>query len=526
MRYFVYCRKSSEAEDRQVLSIASQEEEILRAFSSDSNLQIVDVFREAFSAKAPGREIFNSMLTRIEAGEADGIIAWHPDRLARNSMDGGRIIYLLDQCKLHDLKFSTFTFENNSQGKFMLSIIFGYSKYYVDSLSENVKRGNRAKIERGWRPNRAPIGYLNDKDTRTIIPDPERFPLVKEMFSLALTGAYTPRRICEIARTQWGLTTRKAKRRGGVPLALSSVQRMLRNPFYSGIIVWNGKQHQGAHEPVVSLNDFERLQGMLTKRPKPRPIRHKFAFTGFMRCGECGCMITAEHKVNRHGSRYCYYHCTRRKFDYRCRQPSIQASELERQLIAFLETITVPDSIHRWAITKVEQLGNDGQEAAQTHRASLEKAHANTDRALRNLTSLRVREMIDDDEFLLERKKLESDRIRCRRMLAELDNSDPAFEPFTELISFSNRAVHWFQAGDLDTKRLIFQSVCSNPRLMSKKLNIQAAKPFLHQPKSRDLSILRAVVHDVRTQYAEKDETLMGILSNIRKLNEMHSLTE
>ena len=129
MKYFVYCRKSQESDDRQTLSLESQQQEVDQLIASES-VEIVDTYVEAFSAKSPGRPLFNEMLDRIERGEADGIIAWHPDRLARNSMDGGRIIYLLDQGKLNDMKFCSYSFENSSQGKFMLNIIFGYSPIY------------------------------------------------------------------------------------------------------------------------------------------------------------------------------------------------------------------------------------------------------------------------------------------------------------------------------------------------------------------------------------------------------------
>src|ERR1700743_1099388 len=161
MKYFAYCRKSSEGEDRQALSNPAQRDEIRRAFSGTPDIEIIDFFDEAMSARAPGRPIYAQMIQRIEAGEAQGIVAWHPDRLARNSVDGGWIIHLLDRGVLKDLKFVSYSYEQSAQGMFMLQIMFGQSKYYVDNLSINVKRGMNKKASLGWLPNKAPLGYKN-----------------------------------------------------------------------------------------------------------------------------------------------------------------------------------------------------------------------------------------------------------------------------------------------------------------------------------------------------------------------------
>ena len=145
MNYFIYARKSTDDEERQILSIDAQLDE-LRMMAARDKLEVVREYIESQTAKKPGRPIFNEMLKAIKRGEAQAILAWHPDRLARNSVDGGRLIYDLDTGQLATLKFPTTWFENTPQGKFMLSIAFGQSKYYVDSLSENIKRGLRKKL--------------------------------------------------------------------------------------------------------------------------------------------------------------------------------------------------------------------------------------------------------------------------------------------------------------------------------------------------------------------------------------------
>ena len=147
MKCFLYARKSTDEPDRQMLSIESQVTE-LQEFAQKEHLTIVEEFTESMTAKEPGRPIFNAMMERVGAQGIDAIVAWHPDRLARNSVDGGALIYALDSDVLSTLKFPTFWFENTPQGRFMLAVSFGQAKLYVDDLSVNIRRGIRQKLRR------------------------------------------------------------------------------------------------------------------------------------------------------------------------------------------------------------------------------------------------------------------------------------------------------------------------------------------------------------------------------------------
>ncbi|HYE20557.1 MAG TPA: recombinase family protein [Tepidisphaeraceae bacterium] len=287
-RFFIYVRKSTGGEEQQARSIGDQLAEIRRIVTGE-HLDVVGSFEESQSAMTKGRPQFNQMLDRIEAGEADGIIAWHPDRLARNAFDGGRIIDLLDEGRIAALKFCSFWFENTAQGKLMLNLAFGQSKYFSDTMSVNIRRAQRQKTEQGiwsWRP---PVGYFNEPKLRTIAVDPVRAPLVREAFELYAAGQYTLTRLREVLNAK-GLRNYENR-----VMSLSRYQDFLKNPFYYGVFILRGEMHQGSHEPLVTKQLFDAVKDVMKRRSKPSPVRLKtYVYRGLMYCGECGCVITME----------------------------------------------------------------------------------------------------------------------------------------------------------------------------------------------------------------------------------------
>jgi len=334
-KFFIYTRKSTDDKDRQVRSIADQLSE-LKELALKEQLDVVDVFVEKQTAKIPGRPVFNEMIERMEKGEASGILAWHPDRLARNSVDGGKIIYLVDTGVILEMKFPTFWFDPTPQGKFMLSIAFSQSKYYIDNLSENIKRGHRNKVKDGIWPQMAPIGYVNEN--RMIVPDENIAPLIKKTFEAYSSGSFTLRQLRDKFNAL-GL-----KRKSGKELAVSNYQKLLKNPIYTGLMLYNGEIFEGKHEPIISKKLFDSVQEVMMRKSKPKSRGLKpYLYRGFFRCGECGCFITTETQKGHN-----YLRCTKRKNP--CEQKYVREEIITSQIQNEIKKVSLPLDCLSWMI--------------------------------------------------------------------------------------------------------------------------------------------------------------------------------
>jgi site-specific DNA recombinase len=525
--YFIYCRKSSEAEDRQILSIESQIRE-LKEIAAKMNVPVAEILTEAKSAKEPGRPVFNSMMQRLYRGDAAGIICWKLDRLARNPVDGGAIIWAIKQ---HAIKVLTpaQSYGQNDDNVILMYIEFGMAQKYIDDLSKNVKRGLKTKIENGWYPGVAPMGYLNNtvsaSGENTLVKDPERFSLLRRMWDLMLTGLYTPPQILEMANKEWRFRTRPTRKRGGTPISRATIYRIFTKPFYYGSFEYprgSGQWYRGKHEAMVTEAEYDRVQARLGRNGNPRGSVHlTFPFTGIIRCGECGGMVTAEEKhqlicghcrfkfayrrrdacprcqtpieqmQQPHFLQYNYYHCGKSK-NPNCTQKTVSSQELEKQIEVFLCRIQISEKFKTWAIKYLHELHekesvsrNDIVEAQQT-------SYQDCLRRIDNMVRLKISpgnsdgSLLSDEEYGRQRVELLKEKARLEELLRDCGHRVEKWLDLSEqTFKFACTARDRFAKGDFHVKKEILMAIGSNLILKDRKLFIEARKPFFMMENSQ-----------------------------------------
>ena len=471
-KYFLYARKSTEDEERQVMSIEAQLAE-LDEYAKRENLEVIEKFIENKSAKSPGREIFNEMMAKVkDSKEPLGLLAWHPDRLARNSIDGGQIIYLIDTGKLTSLRFPTFWFEPTPQGLFMLQVAFGQSKYYSDNLSENVNRGIRQKLRRGEWLSLAPLGYVNNPKTRNIEPDPVKAKIIKKVFEEYAAGKHTLESLGE-RLSFFGVVSRN-----GTKICKSTLQGTLTNSVYIGVIDYHGEAYEGKYEPIVSKATFEAVQRVLKDRAKPRKNKkgHNFPFVGLLRCGECGAAITAQY-AHGNGGTYRYYRCTKRLGP--CSQRYLRENLVVTQLKQAISKVALCEDWAEKMLTQVDVWEKDTVQSSQTFAQNLQIKIKEIDAKLDKLVNAFLDGDIDKDVYLAKKEDIVRSKTELSQKKADFGRKGNFWiEPLREWVKTAHHAEKLASSQNFYEIKIFVEKIGTNRRLRDKKVILDFKKPF------------------------------------------------
>jgi DNA invertase Pin-like site-specific DNA recombinase len=410
-RAAIYARKSSESDDRQVLSLSSQ---VAWAQGTCARLGISGplIFQEARSAKMPGRPEFARMMALVAAGQIDVIVAWKADRLARNALDGGTVLYALESKQLVRIVTDDRTYNGLPDDELVLAIELGLSSKYSKDLSKNIRRGLAEKWRLGEWTSHAPVGYTNvrkNADRAIIVVDPKLGPRVQQLFRLAATGNASINDLAAIARDEWKVNLRQYRKDGCARgISPSAIHRILRNPFYYGAMRIKGQLYAGSHPPLVSKQVFDRVQRVLAERRTmaERPKRLSFAFSGLIRCNACGRRLVGYAKQKK-GREYRYYACSKHLRGL-CPEPQLSELQLVEAVLPVLHQVSIAER----DLALVKQML---AEASVDHERDAASVRARAESELLDINRQRAR-LVD---LLLEGAITRADYDRKQREFAE-----------------------------------------------------------------------------------------------------------
>jgi site-specific DNA recombinase len=518
LRYIAYVRKSSEDEERQVLSKEAQKDKIRESFPK---LNIVDFVDESKSAFEPDKRIvFKQILEMLDSKKIDGIIAWHPDRLSRNEVDASAITYRIRTGVIKDLKFANFTFDNSPEGIMMLQLTMSQSQYFSAKLSKDVKRGNEKKRKMGGITGKAPEGYLNDRIKKTVYKDKLRWPLLREAVDMMLTGEYSVPMILDWLNNTKGYRTLKRNKRGGGELSRASLYRVFNSIRYAGWIEdpYNPDAlYPADYPPLMTQVEFDRIQTLLgSKAAKKFATRKQFALRGLVRCGDCGCMITAqsqEKKLKDGGVNiHTYYHCTRKSKLRKCTQNySITEDKLYKQCEDLLDGYELAPELYAWSMEALNEMllkekpERDSATAMQSHAVS--DIEAQLDRLL----EMSMKNMVDDETFTSKSTKLKAQLKELHKQQAENAQKVESWYDFmSDTFLKLTGATSKFVNGEFTDKKEILLAIGQNPILLNGELSITPDEWLI--PVKKNVKHFRSELERVKTLSDPKKKNLIEAL--------------
>ncbi len=497
-KYFLYARKSTDEEGRQVTSLDAQVR-ALRELAQKQYILIHEIVEESKTAKQPGRPRFNQMIDRIEQGEANGLLCWSVNRLYRNPVDEGRVRWLLQNGVIASILTPFREFFPDDAG-LLMGVEGGQASDWLIRMKKDIKRGVDEKLRRGeWPGSNKPLGYVYDHRLRNIVPDPKKAEIVQIVFEEYADGKHS---LLSVSERFFELGV---KSRTGRPWSAAAVHHVLTNRIYMGVMKWDGEVFEGRYKTFISLKLFADVQKALTRRGKPRKFRkgHQFPFCGTFRCS-CGAMISAQW-CKGHGGLYRYCRCTR-KGTAPCREPYIREESVAAQSVSILQPLAISGTEAKEIRSAIAKLEAEESNSCENEIRGIEKRLLPLQAKLSRLTAGYLDELIDEDSYreskealVLEKTALKREKERLRKT-----RSSAWIEPAQEVV---NRLELMGNETFLNTYAAIAEQVRkigTNPVISGKTVSFRICEPYAFIPSI--LASARIATLDARAPRTEEDQ--------------------
>lgn len=470
----LYTRVSSDEQRKKGFSLDYQEKQG-REYAERNKLQITKMFTESFSAKKPGRPMFNEMLSYVKKNKIRHLIFLKSDRASRNGVDSAALVYMAERedFNIHLIQDGLCLNKKSRPTDFLIFEMNNvFANFYPRNLSIEVSTKLLEKAEQGYYPERSPIGYERKPKLRRayLQINPEKAPFIKRIFELYSTGEYSYSSLAAKMREEGFMISPAVK------CGKSNIEDILNNPIYMGDFIFKGKRYYNAkHEPIISRELYTICQNIIQSRIKGKASKHDFVFSNLIKCSKCGCYMVGEIKKGK----YVYYHCTGNRGG-NCKAKSyIREEKIEKAIFDTLATIHLSDDVlelaKRCFKNELENQNLYNEERINSLDEEIKKLKERSEKLFNLFLDGKV------SEEIFERKSAEIESTLDDLILSRSAMTKTGFE----LLKYSENLFELFKmtAGlysrlDNNKKRELLKLLCSNFSYDGENIRITIKKAF------------------------------------------------
>ena len=492
MKAIILARVSTEEQKEAGNSLPAQLTR-LENYCRRKGFEIVKTYSFDETAYKPKRDEFDKTLEYIQSsGEKVALCLDKVDRFSRDVFDKRvGLLYDLAMQDRVELHFASDNLVINSKisasEKFQFTMSLGLAKYYSDAISDNVWRAIEQKLRNGEWPGKAPIGYINfdrEDGKKWIEPDLEKRDLVIYMFE-------------EYGTSNYSLFTlrKRIKEEFGIAMSRAQIHNTLKNLFYYGEMLYNGKIHPHAYEPLISRELYDRVQDVLAGWHK-KPFKYgskPFAYRGLITCLDCGCILTPEESKG-----HVYYHCTQARGKHNA--PWLKEKDITDRVSELLKGMVIPEATLDYLVNALQESHEGKKEFHNRRMEALKREHTEIEGKIEKAFDLLLAGSITQD--LYDKKLKELDK-RKQEILIEMEMHDKASGAYyinaAKVLELAGRAFEIFESSKVDEKQQLLNYLLQNCVLNGRKLEFTLRKPF-----------------DVILSHAKSEDWLPGLDSNQR----------